>query len=67
MKARDLREMDDQMLRDKLEALKKQLFELRMKRVLSETDKPHLFKAIRRDIARILTILRERELQSQEK
>ncbi len=67
MKARDLREMDDQMLRDKLESLKKQLFELRMKHAITGADKPHLFKAIKKDIARILTILRERELQRQEK
>ncbi len=67
MKARDLRELDDQMLKDKLESLKKQLFELRMKQAATGADKPHLFKAIRKDIARILTILRERELQTQEK
>ncbi len=68
MKARDLREWDDQMLQDKLLALKKQLFELRMKHAITGADKPHLFKAIKKDIARILTILRERELaRTQEK
>ncbi len=63
MKARDLREMDDQTLKDKLMALKKQLFELRMKHAATGPDKPHLFKALRRDIARILTILKERGIQ----
>lgn len=67
MKPRDLQELDNQMLKDKLGALKKQLFELRMKQAATGADKPHLFKSIKRDIARILTILRERELQSQEK
>ncbi len=67
MKARDLREMDDQMLLDKLNALKKQLFEIRFKHGITGADKPHLFKSIKRDIARILTILNERRLQTQEK
>ena len=67
MKARDLREMDNQMLLDKLNALKKQLFEIRLKHGITGADKPHLFKSIKRDIARILTILNERRLQTQEK
>ncbi len=67
MKARDLREMDNQMLKDKLMALKKQLFELRMKQAVAGADKPHMFKMLKRDIARILTILRERELAGEEK
>ncbi len=62
MKARDLREMDNQTLIDKLNGFKKQLFELRMKQSSTGADKPHLFKALKRDIARILTVLREREL-----
>ncbi len=62
MKARDMREMDNQTLLDKLEGFKKQLFELRMKRSSAGADKPHLFKSLKRDIARILTVLREREL-----
>ena len=62
MRARDLRELDNQTLIDKLNGFKKQLFELRMKQSSSGADHPHLFKGLKRDIARILTVLREREL-----
>ena len=46
-------------LNDKLDALKKQLMELQFKR-RAGVEKPHLFKVIKKDIARLLTELKEK-------
>ncbi len=61
MKARELREMTVEELRDLLNELKEQLFQLRLERARGALGQPHRFKAVRRDIARVLTILREKE------
>jgi len=60
MKARDLRVLPTEELENKLKELKKQLMELNFQRKTAKVEKPHLFKQIRKDIARILTILNER-------
>lgn len=64
MKARELRARTDDELRENLKELRgRLLFGLRMRQaVSSEQVKPHEARVIRRDIARIRTILREREL-----
>ncbi|MCM8820175.1 MAG: 50S ribosomal protein L29 [Candidatus Omnitrophica bacterium] len=59
MKAKELRLLTDSELREKLKDLQKQRMELEFKRQ-SYTEKPHLFKVTKKDIARILTILNER-------
>jgi large subunit ribosomal protein L29 len=46
---------------DKLTALQKQLMDLNFQRKTSHVEKPHLFKSVRKDIALILTVLREKE------
>jgi len=60
MKARDLRALSGEELENKLRELKKQLMELNFQRKTAKVEKPHLFKQIKKDIARILTILNER-------
>lgn len=62
MKARELRTMDEEKLQDLMEGHYRELFNLRFQQVagkLTNTARP---RQVRRDIARIKTILREREL-----
>jgi large subunit ribosomal protein L29 len=61
MKAQELRELNTEELRQRLQALKKELFDLRMEKAVGKLSKPHRFQLLRRDVARILTILRERD------
>lgn len=58
-KAKDLRGLSKQELLQKKNALERELHELRQKKVTGQLDKPHFFKRARRQIAQILTIVRE--------
>jgi large subunit ribosomal protein L29 len=63
VKPRDLREKSSQELEENLQELRKRLFfQVKMQRVTGEGVKPHEIRQLRRDIARICTILRERQL-----
>ena len=63
MKARELREKSTEELAESLNEAKKRLFfQMKMQRVTGEGVKPHEIRQLRRDIARINTILRERQL-----
>lgn len=59
-KASELRSLDAEQLRAEEQRLRRALFELRSKASVGKPDKPHEFKMMRRELARILTILRER-------
>ena len=48
-------------LKQELLELRKEQFNLRMQKGMGEAPKPHLHKRVRRDIARIKTILTEKE------
>jgi len=48
-------------LNKELLELRKEQFNLRMQKGMGESPKPHLHKRVRRDIARIKTILKEKE------
>ena len=61
MKPKDLREKTDEDLSKELENLRKGLFNLRVRKVTDVVENPAAFRQHRRDIARILTILHERE------
>jgi large subunit ribosomal protein L29 len=61
MKVKDIRDLSAEDLAQKEKALKKELFDLNNQKRLGAVEKPSRFKAIRRDIARILTVLKERE------
>ena len=67
IKIQELRGLSKEELLDKVEDLKKQLFELNFKKKYGKVEKPHLFKSIRRDIARINTVLREKSNEKKEK
>jgi len=62
MKADEIREWDEVELQARLGELKEEQFRLRFQASMMEIENPSLLKNIRRDIARIKTILREREL-----
>lgn len=63
MKPRELREKSSQELSENLLEIRKKLFfQVKMQRVTGEGVKPHEIRLLRKDIARISTILREREL-----
>ena len=58
----ELREMDDQGLVTKLIEAKEELFNLRFQAATGQLDSYGRLKAVRREIARVYTIMREREL-----
>lgn len=61
MKAKDVRAFSSEELGQKERALKKELFDLKYQRKIGRVEKPSRFKLIKRDIARILTVLTERK------
>jgi large subunit ribosomal protein L29 len=61
MKIKDIRGMSSDDLKNKEKSLKKELFDLKFQRKVGRVEKPARFRVIRRDIAKILTILNERE------
>lgn len=62
MKAEDIREWDDVEIHARVQELRKEQFRLRFNASMMELENPSLIKTIRRDIARLKTVLREREL-----
>jgi large subunit ribosomal protein L29 len=59
MKAKDVREMSKAELQDKLSDLKAELFNLRFQLAVNQLDNPMRIKAVKKDIARIMTVLSE--------
>jgi len=62
MKAKEIRQMSEQELDSKLLELKTELFNLRFQLATGQLDNPLRIKAVRKNIARVKTIIREREL-----
>ena len=62
MKIKDLRELSDKELESKIIETKKELFNLRMKQSTGTLEKPSKIRELRTDVARMKTILKEREL-----
>jgi large subunit ribosomal protein L29 len=60
MKAVELRDMDVDGLRSKEQELDDQLFRMRIQKSMGQLDAPGKMKDVRRDLARIKTILREK-------
>jgi large subunit ribosomal protein L29 len=65
MKAEDIRDMTDDDIRGRIEELREEQFRLRFRSATMQLENPQLTKTIRRDIARLKTILHERELAEQ--
>ena len=60
-----IREMSDVELNKKLVDLKEELFHLRFQHAINQLDNPMRLKAVRKEIAVVKTIIRERELKAQ--
>ena len=65
MKASEIRELRDDELRDKLDDVQRQLFSLRSQAVTENLENRHAIVNVRRDIARIKTIIRQRQPSGQ--
>jgi len=61
MKIKELNNLNEDDLITKEKQLKKDLFEMESHRQLGRVEKPASFRNLRRDIARILTVLNERK------
>ncbi len=66
MKASELRELSVEELQVKLKDLKQELFNLRFQLAVNQLENPMRISAVKKDIARISTILRQRELNGSE-
>lgn len=62
-KPQDLRTLTPTELNEKLLSLKKELFEMRGKATAEKVEKPSRIRQSRKEIARILTLLKEKESQ----
>ena len=62
MKAKEIRELSVEELEVKLTELKKDLFNLRLQNATNQLDNPTRISEVKRDIARVNTILREHQL-----
>lgn len=67
MKASELRELSVDELQIKLKDLKEELFQLRFQLAVNQLDNPMRISVVKKDIARVNTILRQRELQNNAK
>ena len=63
MKAEDVRQKTDDELSDQLGDLQKEAFNLRFQHVSGQLTSPIRLRQVRRDIARVRTLMRERDLQ----
>lgn len=62
MKAEDIRDWENPEVEVRLVELQEELFRLRFRNATMELENPRVLREIKRDIARLKTILREREL-----
>ena len=62
MKISEVRELSTEELNARVYSFKEQLFNLRRKKAVGQIENPNELKRVRKDIARIYTVLKEREL-----
>ena len=63
MKTEELRNLSKEELLQKEKSLKEELFKLNLQRYAGRVEKPHMFSLIKKDIARINTILNEKNIK----
>lgn len=61
-KVNEYRDTSLEELKAQLETLQREVYELRSERLDSKTQKTHMIKETRRNIARVKTVIREKEL-----
>ena len=64
MKAKDIKEMTNDELVAKLAQLKEELFNLRFRHATGQLENPNVLNGVKKDIARVKTVLREREIKA---
>jgi large subunit ribosomal protein L29 len=64
-KVREIRDLEEAELTERLESLKEELFNLRFQLATGQLDNPMRIKQVRHEIARIFTVLREREIEAE--
>ena len=64
MKASEARELSPDDLQERLVGLKKDLFFLRMQHATNQLDNPIRIAQVRKDIARVKTVIRQQQLES---
>ena len=64
MKTKDIREMSTEELNKKIEEYKEELFNLRFSQATGNLEKPSRIKELRKLVAKMKTIIRERELNN---
>ena len=65
MKASEFRELTADELNSKLADLKAELFNLRFQLAINQLDNPMRISAVKKDIARVKTVIRENELSAE--
>ncbi len=65
MKAAELRKLKKEELQKKADELKMELLKLKFQQKIAGLDNPMAIKNLRRDIARVLTVLREKEIRGE--
>ena len=66
MKMVEIRKLATEDLNKKLEEIKKELFNLKFSAATGNLEKPHRIKELRHEVAKIKTVIRERELSKEE-
>ena len=66
MKAEEIRDWDEVEIEARLKELREEKFKLRFQLSMMELENPNLFQQVRRDIARLETVKKERELVATE-
>ncbi len=66
MKTAEVRDLSDDQLVDELTKLKREQFNLRFQRATGQLENTTRFRQIRRDVARIKTIIRERQVSAED-
>ncbi|HNV34996.1 MAG TPA: 50S ribosomal protein L29 [Bacillota bacterium] len=64
MKPKDVRELTAEELTKKLSTLKEELFNLRFQLATNQLDNPNKIGEVKKNIARVKTVIRERELKT---
>ncbi len=64
MKAKEIHEMTNDELTSKLDNLKEELFNLRFRHATGQLENPCVLSSVRKDIARVKTEIREREIKA---
>ena len=63
MKIKEIRDLGPDELRQKNKELVEELFKLRLRHTSGQLESPAMMRSVRKNIARIMTVIKEREVQ----